>query len=293
MSVASELTRIYGLRNRLKTKLKNLGLLSENPRGGGAVIVGNDLSACTQAVEGISGTKSMTNTSQQDVAGYQYAQVQDANLIPSNIAENVTILGVTGTHSGSTPSPVLQGGVYTYGQSAAPATLYAPSGTAWGVMTPQLDANATLVASNIKSGVQIMGVTGTYHGVYGSMRGGTPSANGGTLTFSNVSVGDILSMQYNIYIHLLPNNVAYTSIPTQIITMSSTAILNNGVEFEGWMTYSNNTVRPFSEVVFGVEVTQVSSNPARFNIVITAPNGYIFATGLNYQYREYEMLYFQ
>jgi hypothetical protein len=290
MSVASEIARLTGLKNRLKTKLKNLGLLTDIPRGG-EVIIGDDLSACTQAVESISGTKSMTNTSQQDVAGYQYAQVQDANLISSNIAQGVTILGVTGTHSGSTPTQQTQSKSMYLGGASAPATVYPDSGYLLSEVTPAMDANPTLIPANIKSGVQIMGVTGTYHGAYGSIRGGTPSANGSTLTFSNVSFGDLLFTQH-IDIHLLPNSYAYPSIPTQIITMSSTAVSDNGVEFEGWITYSNNTIFPFSEVVFRVEVVQVSSNPIRYNFVITSPNGYNFATELNYEYREYEMLYF-
>lgn len=98
MSVATEISRLTGLRNRIKTKLISLGLLSETPRGG-VVIVGDDLDACTRAVENISGTRAITNTSQVDVAGYQYAEVSDQNLIAGNIKDGVTILGVTGSYS--------------------------------------------------------------------------------------------------------------------------------------------------------------------------------------------------
>lgn len=46
------------------------------------------------------GTIAITTTSQVDVMEYAYAQVSDANLTAGNIADGVTILGVTGTYSG-------------------------------------------------------------------------------------------------------------------------------------------------------------------------------------------------
>ena len=46
------------------------------------------------------GTMAITTTSQVDVMEYAYAQVSDANLTAGNIADGVTILGVTGTYSG-------------------------------------------------------------------------------------------------------------------------------------------------------------------------------------------------
>lgn len=46
------------------------------------------------------GNINITNTQQTDVTNYATAQVVDANLIASNIADGVTVLGITGTHSG-------------------------------------------------------------------------------------------------------------------------------------------------------------------------------------------------
>lgn len=46
------------------------------------------------------GKKTLTNTTETDVAAYATAQVVDANLIAGNIKKDVTILGVTGTYEG-------------------------------------------------------------------------------------------------------------------------------------------------------------------------------------------------
>lgn len=167
MSVASQISRITNLRDRIRGKLITLGLLQgQGGGGGGGQRSANDLEDCTDAIEGIGGTQYIINTQQVNVVGNgkQYAQVQDSNLIPSNIASGVTILGVTGTHSGQTPSQVVSGGTYPYGQAAAPAIVYPIQGEVFGSVAPELVQNPVLIPSNIKSGVTIMGVTGNYVG---------------------------------------------------------------------------------------------------------------------------------
>lgn len=156
MSIATQISRLQGLRNRIVTKLTALGLLSGN---------GNDLEDCTNAVEAIGGTKAITDTSQTDVASYQYAQVTDANLRSGNIVSGITILGVTGTASMNPPSVNLQTKYLYYGGAAALPSSITPSSGYDGISTvyiERVDANPTLASSNIKSGVTIMGVTGTY-----------------------------------------------------------------------------------------------------------------------------------
>lgn len=46
------------------------------------------------------GKKTITNTSETDVAEYATAQVVDSNLTAGNIKKDVEILGVTGTYTG-------------------------------------------------------------------------------------------------------------------------------------------------------------------------------------------------
>lgn len=60
-----------------------------------------------------SGTFQIKNAQQVDVSSYQYAKVTDDNLAAENIKKDVTILGITGTHEGSS-APSLQSKSVTY-----------------------------------------------------------------------------------------------------------------------------------------------------------------------------------
>ena len=98
MSIASEISRLTALRNRLRQKLVSLGLGTSS----------STLADITDAVEGVSSKGAQTytpTTTNQTIAAGQYLNgaqtVQgDQNLIPANIAEGVSIFGVMGTHSG-------------------------------------------------------------------------------------------------------------------------------------------------------------------------------------------------
>lgn len=90
----------------------------------------------------------------------------DSNIIPDNIKAGVTILGVTGNYVGDsaeinnqkksvTPTRTLQRAVPDSGYTGMDEV------TVYGV-TSSIDSNIT--AGNIKSGVNILGVTGTYGG---------------------------------------------------------------------------------------------------------------------------------
>ena len=80
MSIASQISALQGLRTRLVNKLAALGIISSS------VSRTPTITQITEAVEGMGGTKSITDTSQVDVAKYQHAQVVDPNLLPANIA---------------------------------------------------------------------------------------------------------------------------------------------------------------------------------------------------------------
>ena len=92
----------------------------------------------------------------------------DSNIQPGNIKDGVTILGVVGTYSGGGgTTPVIDPLSITPTTSAQ--TISAPSGVdgyapiSVSAVTSSIDAN--IVASNIKNGVTILGVTGNYSGL--------------------------------------------------------------------------------------------------------------------------------
>ena len=155
MSIATQIARLTGLRNRLRDKINALGIDNNNQL---------DLGDCVTAVESIGGTQDITGTSTVDVAAKQYARVNDANLIPGNIVSGVSILGVTGTASVSPSAASLTTASVPYGGQNVPSTLYPPTGYDGfdRVLVELTDANRTLTAGNIKNGVTIMGVTGSY-----------------------------------------------------------------------------------------------------------------------------------
>lgn len=121
----------------------------------------------------------------------------DNNITAGNIKKDVTILGVTGTYEGSgggtidtltiTPTTSQQtitasGGVDGY----SPITVNA--------VTSSIDANIS--AGNIKSGVSILGVTGTYEG----------SGGGGTGISREVSANGVYQMPSSNFTFSLPSN---------------------------------------------------------------------------------------
>lgn len=100
MTIATQLNRIIGLRNRLRTKINNLGLDNDPELM---------LDDCVATIEGIGGTQTITDTTVYNVAKKQYAQVQDSDLVGSNIKRGVNILGVNGTLDFSSWSTVHSG----------------------------------------------------------------------------------------------------------------------------------------------------------------------------------------
>ena len=103
MSIATEITRIQGQRDDLRTKLVALGLAESNA----------DLEACVTAVEGIadngavSGNISTVAGQYTVPIGYhnvngkvQITTTEQAKIVPSNIKSGITILGVEGEYTG-------------------------------------------------------------------------------------------------------------------------------------------------------------------------------------------------
>ena len=148
-----------------------------------------------------SGHLEITTKGVYDVSDYETAEVVDSNLLAENIKKDVSILGVTGTYDNSiagvsysnytmnitSDSQVqtvnidkgqdrlninLNGGCQDYIVNVNDNTLAVinVNGTA------RVEAD-NLTASNIKSGVSILGVTGTYEGSGGSTLSETVTLN--------------------------------------------------------------------------------------------------------------------
>lgn len=103
MSIATEITRIQSLRNALRSKLAALGLVQS------AAV----LADCVEAVEGIQDRGAVSGTIATRAGTYpvpqgyhngqgsvSIASAEQAKLIPGNIKQGVTILGVEGGYSG-------------------------------------------------------------------------------------------------------------------------------------------------------------------------------------------------
>ena len=149
MSIASKLLTLNGLYQRIQTKLRNLGLMSVSDTG---------LSDCTDAIEDIDEVTPymMTQAGIQNVAGYKYAQIDQtawvpAGSTPSGLVSVVTGLSAAGIVDGHPRNPVVVG------------TVYPPSGYQ-GIYANQIELDGDVIkAENIKSGVSILGVNGSYN----------------------------------------------------------------------------------------------------------------------------------
>ncbi len=193
MSIATEIIRVGGLRDRIRLKLRGLGLLAANAEeqereedevinqrdGHNQVILGNNLSACTSAIELIDETNpcQITSTGVKNVARYKYAQVSDDNLISSNIRRGVSILGVEGSLTNNNNPPVNNAAknLYLSRNTSLINTVPVNSVQYYHVDTPSgytgmapvnlyIDASV-ITPSNIKKGVSICGVTGNVEGL--------------------------------------------------------------------------------------------------------------------------------
>lgn len=110
-----------------------------------------------------SGTINITTTAKTDVSGYQYAQVQDNNLVANNIKANTTILGIKGTYTSdatATASDIKSGKTaYINGAKVTGThTEFAPSGNA---TTSQVLKGATFYSD---STTKLTGDIETYSG---------------------------------------------------------------------------------------------------------------------------------
>ena len=114
------------------------------------------------------------------------------NIVPENIAKNITILGVTGTFEGN-PKPEQTKTVEFNPGSANNITVTPNAG--YVLSSVQVNKPTTMIPSNIKSGVNIGGVVGTYEA-----GGGYPSFT----TILNVNTFEVYSGE--VLLEYLINN---------------------------------------------------------------------------------------
>lgn len=171
------------------------------------------------------GTNNQSIASGQYLSGAQTIK-GDSNLIASNIKKGVTIFNVTGSYNEATGGPTLQSKTVSPSESTQmvspdsgydglskvtvnaisstyvgsdvtkkSAATYTPKTTDQSIASGQylsgtqtIKGDANLVAGNIKSGVNIFGVTGTYAGGGSSGGSGNNNVEAYAITDTNTSV---------------------------------------------------------------------------------------------------------
>ena len=171
------------------------------------------------------GTSNQSIASGQYLSGAQTIK-GDSNLIASNIKKGVTIFNVTGSYNEATGGPTLQSKIVSPSESTQTvspdsgydglskvtvnaisstyvgsdvtkksAATYTPKTTDQSIASGQylsgtqtIKGDANLVAGNIKSGVNIFGVTGTYAGGGSSGVNGNNNVEAYAITDTNPSV---------------------------------------------------------------------------------------------------------
>lgn len=229
MSVYSEITRIVGLRNRLKTKLYNLGLLKVKTA---------KLADCANAVDAIDEvTPYLISTAGiKNVAAYKYAQIDEsawvqAGTVPSGLESKATGLGADGIERTIPAHSRNIGAVY-------------PSQGVSGMYANALFIDTDVIKpDNIKKGVKILGVDGSYEGFNYLDTAGFAAADGSSLTIYDLPISDIFKIRYiNITaVYFTPgaleagdilnlsneDNVGYPRVPLRGIKVNNNVFTDN------------------------------------------------------------------
>lgn len=249
MSIASEISRLTGLRNSIRTKLISLGLIASRNRDNA------DLEDCKDAIESINEYTPylMTQAGIQDVAGFKYAQIdqtawQPIGEQPTDLCSLQTNLGENGIES-TIPS-----------HTASIGTVYPPHGYR-GIWANALAIDTDVIKpENIKAGVKMLGVTGTHHGYFTT----------GTSTSSYTYSGNPVTFDINvpqsrlIYLYLeSSDSVPYSS--GQIRSMFSQLAI--GYDIGVTYMYGSGNSRTDS-----CPVTETQVDESTWRLAITPPH---------------------
>ncbi len=165
MSIADQITRIKQLRNNIASKLWELRITEGTETDTSTL----NLQECKDVIDTMGGTLYLNNTNTTNVAKYEYVEIDDINLKARNIKKDVSILGIRGLYDNAVPIPVYDSTCnIIYGLKQPPENYNpAPGKDAFPAITytkpDDTCTNMTLRPENIKYGVRILGVDGTYN----------------------------------------------------------------------------------------------------------------------------------
>lgn len=246
----------------------------------GEKIEGTILSQAEQTI--VPSTIDKTISSGIYIAGTQTIQ-GDSNLTSDNIKSGTTIFNVKGTFTSdgtATATDILEGkiayvngekitGIYTSGTSAetfTPSNPYVPTTEDIVISTADklvdsditISGDSNLLASNIKEGVSIFGITGTYNS-------GSTSLVEGTL----LDTSSFTSMQ-NTYDSYGTSCYIYEESTGNLDTFADTVDLYGGVP----TTENNNNYIGISSYKYGIYM-------GNWTVQTSAANGLLFFTPLD------------
>lgn len=287
MSIADKITQLSNIRAAIRTALQNKGIAAASSHNfadfaadiaaiaTGATLQSKRVSALTSGpltvgpdsgYDGLSqvivnmilrqaktvtpGAADQTVSPDSGYQGLSSVTVEgDADLVPGNIKNGVSIFGVQGSYEGVTPSlqsksvspsssqqvvtpdsgydglsQVTVAGAPLQTRTVTPTaeglTVEKSSSSWYGLLRVNVNGDENLVASNIKSGVEIFGVTGTYEG------SGGPT-NGSLIEVTCSSNIDSVTATVNghTYTAYMSGNKAYITIPYSDTTAARTCTL--------------------------------------------------------------------